>query len=116
MATCKYCGQEVKNNEKYCPNCGAEQIRSQESAPQQDFAPTYTQTQSTQPAVVDNGGFGWGLLGCCIPLVGLILFLVWKDTKPKTAKAAGIGALVSVIIAVVYYVIMLVLGVGLSMM
>ncbi len=52
--------------------------------------------------VVDNGGFLWGLLGCCIPIVGLILFLVWKDTKPKTAKAAGIGALVSVILAVIY--------------
>ena len=29
--------------------------------------------------VNDNGGFLWGLLGCCIPIVGLILFLVWKD-------------------------------------
>lgn len=38
--------------------------------------------------VQDKGGFLWGLLGCCIPIVGLILFLVWKDTKPKTAKAA----------------------------
>ena len=27
----------------------------------------------------DNGGFLWGLLGCCIPVVGLVLFLVWKD-------------------------------------
>ncbi len=53
----------------------------------------------------DNGGFLWGLLGCCIPVVGLVLFLVWKDQKPKTAKAAGIGALVSVIISVVFYVI-----------
>lgn len=55
--------------------------------------------------VVDNGGFLWGLLGCCIPIVGLILFLVWKDSKPKTAKAAGIGALVSVVLAVIYYII-----------
>jgi thiol:disulfide interchange protein len=53
----------------------------------------------------DNGGFLWGLLGCCIPVVGLILFLVWKDQKPNTAKAAGIGALVSVIISVVFYII-----------
>ncbi len=53
----------------------------------------------------DNGGFLWGLLGCCIPVVGLILFLVWKDQKPKTAKAAGIGALVSVILWVVFYII-----------
>ena len=61
----------------------------------------------------DNGGILWGLLGCCIPIVGLILFLVWKDTKPKTAKAAGIGALVSVILAVVFYVILFVfIGIG----
>lgn len=55
--------------------------------------------------VVDSGGFGWGLLGCCIPVVGLVLFLVWKEQKPKTAKAAGIGALVSVILSVLLYVI-----------
>ena len=65
---------------------------------------------------MDNGGFGWGLLGCCIPLVGLILFLVWKDTKPKTAKAAGIGALVSVGISVVFYIISLVLGFSAGLM
>lgn len=58
--------------------------------------------------VQDKGGFLWGLLGCCIPIVGLILFLVWKDTKPKTAKAAGIGALVCVVLAVIYYIIMFV--------
>lgn len=57
----------------------------------------------------DNGGFLWGLLGCCIPIVGLVLFLVWKDQKPNTAKAAGIGALVSVIIGIVSYVIIFVI-------
>ena len=65
-----------------------------------------------KPPVADNGGFGWGMLGCCIPIVGLILFLVWKDTKPKTAKAAGIGALVSVIISVLFYIIILVGSLG----
>ena len=55
----------------------------------------------------------WGLLGCCVPIVGLVLFLVWKDTKPKTAKAAGIGALVAVGIAAVYYLIVLILGASL---
>ena len=65
---------------------------------------------------VDKGGFLWGLLGCCIPIVGLVLFLVWKDTKPKTAKAAGIGALISVILIVVWYILIAVLGIGLAAM
>ena len=56
-----------------------------------------------------------GLLGCCIPIVGLVLFLVWRDTKPKTSKAAGIGALVSVIVYVLFYVFAAVVGVGVAM-
>ena len=81
---CKNCGQPMDEHDNVCPNCGA--------------------VQNQTPPVVDNGGIGWGLLGCCIPVVGLVLFLVWKDTKPKTAKAAGIGALVSVILEVLYYI------------
>lgn len=53
----------------------------------------------------DKGGFLWGLLGFCIPIVGLILFITWKTSKPKSAKAAGIGALVSVILVVIYYIL-----------
>lgn len=75
-------------------------------------APSAAFPSRPKPEVVDNGGFLWGLLGCCIPLVGLILFLVWKDTKPRTSKAAGIGALVSVIVYVVFYVLMFVIGLG----
>lgn len=96
MAFCKNCGNPINDQAVICPACGV--------------------AQETKPAVVDNGGFGWGLLGCCIPIVGLILFLVWKDTKPKTAKAAGKGALVSVIIGVVYYLLVIVLGVAASVM
>lgn len=64
--------------------------------------------------VDDKGGFLWGLLGCCIPIVGLILFLVWKDSKPRTAKAAGIGALVCVVAYVVFYIIMAIASVSLA--
>ncbi len=96
MAFCKNCGKEIDDRAVICPACGV--------------------PQETKPEVVDNGGFGWGLLGCCIPIVGLILFLVWKDTKPKTAKAAGIGALVSVIIIVVWYILMIILGVSAGLM
>lgn len=53
----------------------------------------------------DRGGFAWGCLGFCIPIVGLILWLVWRDEKPKTAKVVGIGALVSAIIGAVFVVI-----------
>ena len=68
----------------------------------------YTQAQPVyaQPAqqVNDSGSIGWGILGFIIPIVGLILFLVWRNTKPKCAKVAGIGALISVCINIVYMV------------
>ena len=94
MAFCKKCGAEIDDQATVCPKCGVPQT------PQAD----------------DKGGFLWGLLGCCIPLVGLILFLIWKDTKPKTSKAAGIGALVGVVCAVVYYILMFVIGIRAAMM
>ena len=96
MAFCKNCGNQIEDNAATCPHCGA--------------------SQNTTPQVTDNGGFLWGLLGCCIPIVGLVLFLVWKDTKPKTAKAAGIGALVSVIIGILWYILVAVIGVGIASM
>ncbi len=97
MAYCKNCGAQIDNTANNCPFCGAAQ-----------------NTPAT--TVTDNGGIGWGLLGCCIPIVGLVLFLVWKDTKPKTAKAAGIGALVAVILGVIYYILMFIIGIGYASM
>lgn len=93
MAFCKNCGQQIDDWATVCPACGVAQGSGRQAKP------------------ADNGGFGWGLLGCCVPIVGLILFLVWKDEKPNTAKAAGIGALVSVGLSVVFYILSAVVGV-----
>ena len=49
----------------------------------------------------DSSSLGWAVLGFFIPLVGLILYLVWKDELPLRAKSVGKGALVSVIVNVV---------------
>ena len=91
MAYCKNCAAQIDDKAIICPKCGV--------------------PQETKPQVIDNGGFGWGLLGCCIPLVGLILFIVWRDTKPKTSKAAGIGALVGVISIILFYVLIFAAGI-----
>ncbi len=102
MAYCKNCGAEIDDKAFVCPKCGV--LQSNNTPVQAE--------QFQQSSIKDNGGIGWGLLGCCIPIVGLVLFLVWKDTKPRTAKAAGIGALVAVIIGVVYYILIAILGIG----
>lgn len=91
---CKNCGKEIDEKAVVCPHCGVQQGKLANEN--------------------DTGGFGWGLLGCCIPIVGLILFLVWKDTKPKTSKAAGIGALVSVCCILLWYIFVILIGIGAS--
>lgn len=72
--------------------------------------------QGVQPVPVqaapnpqDTGSFGWAVLGFFVPLVGLILYLVWKNEKPLTARRAGKGALISVIVSVVLMVIWMIL-------
>ncbi len=82
MKYCTNCGNEIEETQGGCSRCG---YRMQEAPV------TY----------IDKGGFSWGILGFFIPVVGLTLYLVWRDLKPKNSKAAGIGALVSVVGGVV---------------
>ena len=92
MPYCRNCGAEINEYALTCPKCGAQQ-RSESS-----------------PAPSDEGGFLWGLLGCCIPIAGLILFLVWKDTLPLRSKSCGKGALVGVILYVIFIIISVAIG------
>lgn len=64
-----------------------------------------------QPTAQDNGSFGWAVLGFFFPIVGLILYLVWRTEKPLSARRAGIGALVSVIVGAVFTVLLIVVEV-----
>lgn len=97
MKYCTNCGQQIDEKAVVCIHCGAA-----------------TDNSILNTNTTDNGGFGWGALGCCIPLVGLILFLVWKDQKPKTSKAAGIGALIGVGSIVLFYILIIVFGIAVA--
>ncbi len=76
---CTRCGKEYPEGAAVCMGCGC---------------PVDTPVSVKS----DTAAFGFGVLGYFVPVVGLILWLVWKDERPKRAKASGIGALVSVII------------------
>ena len=81
MAYCKNCGELIDDKAVICPHCGVSQEKPAE----------------------DNPTFGWSVLGFCIPIVGLVLYLVWKDTRPNTSKAVGRAALISTIIITLLY-------------
>lgn len=92
---CRNCGKEIDNNLAQCPYCN-------------------TPVMQGQTVVEDNGSTWWGVLGCCVPIAGLVLYIVWKDTKPKSGKKAGIGALIgfvlSVLIPILFYLFMIILA------
>lgn len=87
MKYCSKCGKEIMDEAVICPVCGC------------------PQKEMTTANSKDASSFGWGLLGFCIPLVGLILYLVWKDGTPLKAKSAGKGALIGFIVGIVGWII-----------
>ena len=82
---CKYCGNEVDDNAVVCIHCGA---------------PTDKFSAAKQPAGNDAPSAGFAVLCFFFPVVGLVLYLVWKDTFPLRAKSCGKGALIGVIVEV----------------
>ena len=95
MRFCSNCGNEMNPEADVCLNCGKSHLKNQ---------PTHYN---------DTGGLGWGLLGFCVPMVGLILYLVWLNERPRTAKAAGTGALISVVSGVLFYLFFIILVISL---
>lgn len=91
MNYCSNCGNKVDNEAYVCPKCGV-------------------LLKQTHVNSFDTGSFGYGILGFFFPLVGLILYLCWKDERPSSARIAGKGALISVIINVVLCFIAFILG------
>ncbi len=82
MAFCTNCGRQIDDKAVICVNCGC-QVKGGN----------------------DSSNFGIALLSFFIPLVGLILWAIWKDEYPLKAKSAGKGALIGVIVGIVCGVI-----------
>jgi hypothetical protein len=59
-------------------------------------APTGGSVATVNPLDAPSGGFA--VLCFFMPLVGLILYLVWKDEYPLKAKSCGKGALIGAIV------------------
>ncbi|MCI8629632.1 MAG: zinc-ribbon domain-containing protein [Firmicutes bacterium] len=83
---CKNCGKEIDNNLVQCPYCNTPVIQNHIN-------------------IEDSGSIWWGVLGCCVPIVGLVLYIVWKDTKPKCGKKAGIGAIIGFVLGILITII-----------
>ena len=111
---CKKCGRNIGSDKAFCPYCGtpkgeadASQAAPQQAAPHS--APVTVNVTNNVPANGDAPSTGFAILGFFFPLVGLILWLIWKDQTPLKAKSCGKGALIGVIVSVVSYILIYVL-------
>lgn len=120
MKQCPYCGSQLADDVNFCTNCGGSvaDVRPMQANPQPvaqnipGYDPAYQPTRqeynpyqgnpyqqplnpTPAPAVNDSGSIGWAILGFLFPIVGFILWLLWKDKKPQCAQKAIVGAAIS---------------------
>lgn len=93
---CENCGEPLEPHYKVCPNCG-KHLKSEGS-----YQPPPPRPTSNHRTHDEGDTSGWAILGFFFPLVGLILYLVWQVDRPKAARSAGKGALIGVIVQMVF--------------
>ena len=103
---CNYCDYNVSEECKCCPNCG-ENPKTTKKNPikgqvknKEEKEKNYN-TKFTKEALC----ISWSIIGFFIPIIGIILFCIWIKSKPKEAKAAGIGVLIRMSLYILYYII-----------
>lgn len=97
---CSKCNAENEYSKVFCDFCG-ERLPWAQSLPVAASKPAPPQPATpADPADRSN----WLLETSCffIPILGAILYAIWKDDKPKRARNVGLHALAGVIVYVVF--------------
>ena len=82
---CPNCGEQIDDKAVVCPKCGVP---------------------------VKNATAPDDVLGFLFPIIGLILYLVWKSERPLRAKSAGKGALIGFIVGIVFSIISYIIAIA----
>jgi predicted RNA-binding Zn-ribbon protein involved in translation (DUF1610 family) len=93
MLHCTSCGEMIPAGTQYCPKCGA----------LNENASRYANVQQDSPSA------GFAVLSFFFPLIGLILYLVFKDQTPLKAKSCGMGALTGFITSVIFTILFVII-------
>lgn len=130
---CSYCGKLPLNEKNYCQECGfpttENQLVCSSCQERLKFAQISDKPRYEQPTYYERYHHGHNakrsddvpntvanIASCCsiaftgFPIVGLILYLIWKDEKPNAAKSVCMWSLIPFIGLVLIYIILFMLG------
>lgn len=89
---CPHCSERISELSEICLKCGG-------------------RVKEPETSVEDKSNIAVNILSlCCIPILGIVMFFVWKDTKPTAAKSALIFALVGIGISILWAILAMFLG------
>ncbi len=107
---CMNCGAKCSDQAQFCANCGHPLMNANASEGNNSVQHIPAASQNVAKAA-DAPSFGYKILGFFLPVVGLVLYLVWREQTPLRAKSAGKGALWGVITLTALSVIAILLSV-----
>ncbi len=118
---CPKCGSQNSETAAFCVSCGAT-LKPTGTTGGNAFGSTPPPPPPPPPGGNYGGNFGgtpngdpgadtiMKIVSFCFPIVGLVLYFVWKNEKPKSAKDVCTFAAIGFGVGIVLYIIMAVLG------
>jgi uncharacterized membrane protein YvbJ len=111
---CSRCGAEQSGNSKFCNNCGLKFTNdsnvyddSNQFGDSSNYSSFSSNINSSSTNPVDNPSDLAGVASCCFPVVGLILYFLWREEKPRSAKRVCnwmiAGAAVYVLLYLIFF-------------
>ena len=77
---CTHCGKEIAENAVICPDCGC---------PTMHYRPPHI------PNPANKKSIGFAVLGFFLPFVGLLLYILWRNSLPKKEGSCATGAIIN---------------------
>ncbi len=103
MKTCATCGQNIDDNDRFCPHCNSPQPMGGGYPP-------------IAPQGVSTGGWFLRELLLLIPVVNIIMLIVWMldTTKDQTSRNWAKARLIWLIIGVAFSIILIIIAAAIT--
>lgn len=105
---CPRCNSSVPEGNHFCGNCGANLSAGNSYQPYNTNPPNYPVEDPTESLLP------YKLLSFVIPIAGIVLYFVDKDSRPLRAKACIKYSLISIVLSFVISILITIGGIAFS--